>query len=180
MKTSITIDKTYPCEKRKSCELSCKNVLLLMLSLSLCGIAAAQSSYELRSPDNRIQVRIRAAEKIQYDVLLGGRTLLENSTFSLDVDHKALGLQPKVIDAKERTNDQVVKPAVRQKFAQIRDNYKELRLRMESEYAVVFRAYNEGIAYRVETELSSQQVKVYGEQDTWNFPGNLVVYYPQE
>jgi alpha-glucosidase len=157
-----------------------KSVLLLMLQFPLCGLGAAKSNYELRSPDNRIQVRIRTAEKIQYDVLLGGRTLLENSTFSLDVDHKALGVQPKVIDAKERDNDQIIKPTVRQKFAQIRDHYKELRLSMDSGYAVVFRAYNEGVAYRVETELASQQVKVYGEQDTWNFPGNLVVYYPQE
>ena len=151
-----------------------------MLSLSLCGIAAAQSSYELRSPDNRIQVKIRAAEKIQYDVLLGGRTLLENSTFSLDVEHKALGLQPKVVEAKERANDEVIKPTVRQKFAQIRDNYKELRLTMDGGYSVAFRAYNEGVAYRVETGFALQQVKVYGEQDNWNFPSNFVVYYPQE
>src|SRR5437868_13782248 len=151
-----------------------------MFSLSLCGIAAAQSSYELRSPDNRIQVKIRAAEKIQYDVLLGGRTLLENSTFSLDVEHKALGLQPKVVEAKERANDEVIKPTVRQKFAQIRDNYKELHLTMDGGYSVVFRAYNEGVAYRVETTLALQQVKVYGEQDNWNFPSNFVVYYPQE
>jgi alpha-glucosidase len=167
-------------KEEQGCELSCKSVLLLMFSLSLCGIAAPQSSYELRSPDNRIEVRIRTAEKIQYDVLLGGRTLLENSTFSLDIEHKSLGLQPKVIEAKERTNDQTIKPAVRQKFAQIHENYKELRLSMEGGYAIIFRAYNEGVAYRVETELASQQVKVYGEQDNWNFPSNFIVYYPQE
>ena len=141
---------------------------------------SAQSNYELRSPDNRIQVKIRVGDKIQYDVFLGGRTLLENSTFSLDIEHKTFGLQPKVIDSKERSNDQVLKPTVRQKFAQIRENYKELRLTMDGGYAVIFRAYNEGVAYRFETTLPAQQVKVYGEQDNWNFPSNLEVYYPQE
>jgi len=141
---------------------------------------SAQSNYELRSPDNRIQVKIRVGDKIQYDLFLGGRTLLENSTFSLDIEHKTFGLQPKVIDSKERSNDQVLKPTVRQKFAQIRENYKELRLTMDGGYAVIFRAYNEGVAYRFETTLPAQQVKVYGEQDNWNFPSNLEVYYPQE
>jgi len=157
-----------------------KTVLLLTVSILSSGIAATQSHYTLRSPDNRIEVRIRAAERMEYDVLLGGRTLLENSTFSLDVEHKTLGLQPKVIDSKERSSDQVLKPTVRQKSAQIRENYKELRLTMDGGYAIAFRAYNEGVAYRFETSLPSQQVKIYGEQDNWNFPSNLLVYYPQE
>lgn len=141
---------------------------------------SAQSNHELRSPDGRIQIKIRVGEKIQYDVLLGGRTLLENSTFSFDIDHKTVGLQAKVISSNVIANDQMVKPVVRQKFAQIRDNYRELRLGMDGGYAVVFRAYNEGVAYRLETSFPSQQVKVYSEDDVWNFPTNLIVYYPQE
>ena len=155
-------------------------ILFLVFALWFSASTAAQTSFELRSPDNRIQVRIRASAAIQYDVLLGGRTLLENSTFSLDIDHKKLGPQPKVIDLKERASDQVIKPAVRQKFAQIRENYKELHLSMSGEYAVVFRAYNEGVAYRLETSLPTRQVRIYGEKDNWNFPANFIVYYPQE
>jgi len=157
-----------------------KKVLVFLLPFWSCWLMSEPSNYELRSPDNRIQIKIRIGDKIQYDVLLGGRTLLENSTFSLDIEHRTFGLQPKVIDSKERRNDQVLKPTIRQKFAQIRENYKELRLTMEGGYAMTFRAYNEGVAYRFETALPSQQVKVYGEQDNWNFPSNLEVYYPQE
>ena len=151
-----------------------------MLSFWFCGLVSAESNHELRSPDGRIQIKVRVGEKIQYDVLLGGRTLLENSTFFLDIDHKAVGLQAKVISSRVSANDQTVRPVVRQKSAQIRDNYKELRLGMDGGYAVVFRAYNEGVAYRVETAFPSQQVKIYDEEDVWNFPTNLVVYYPQE
>jgi alpha-glucosidase len=158
---------------------------ILLLSLLVSAIiltvnAAAQSSYDLRSPDGRIEIRIRTANRVHYDVLLRGRALLENCTLSLDVEHKKLGEDPKVIDAKQRSYDQIVEPTVRQKFAKIRDNYNELRLTMEGGYAVVFRAYNEGAAYRLETSLPEKQVKVYGEDASFNFPGNLVVYYPQE
>ena len=143
-------------------------------------VLVAQSSYDLKSPDNRIEVRIRTSGQLRYDVLLRGNALLENATLSLDVEHKKLGVQPKVTSAKPRSYDQVVEPVVRQKFAKIRDHYNELRLTMDGGYAVVFRAYNEGVAYRFETTLPDKQVKVYAEDADFNFPSNDVVYYPQE
>jgi alpha-glucosidase len=142
--------------------------------------ANAQSSYDLRSPDNRIEVRIRTSGQIRYDVILNGAAVLENSTISLDIDHKKLGMDPKVIDSKKNSHDQVVEPVVRQKFARIRDHYNELRLTFNGGYSVVFRAYNEGVAYRFETALPQKEVKVYGEEGNFKFAANYVVYYPQE
>ena len=153
--------------------------LLAFLAVASTALAA-QSSYDLKSPDTRIEIRVRTSGQLRYDVLLRGNALLENSTLSLDVEHKKLGLQPKVNSAKQRSNDQVVEPVVRQKFAKIRDRYNELRLTMDGGYSVVFRAYNEGVAYRFETTLPDKQVKIYGEEANFNFPTNFVVYYPQE
>ncbi len=142
--------------------------------------AAAQSSYDLRSPDNRIEIRIRTAERLRYDVLLDGRALLQGCTLTLDVEHKTSGVGPKVIDAKQSTNDQIVEPVVRQKFSKVRDHYNELRLNLDGGYAVVFRAYNEGAAYHWETSLPQKQVKIYNEEANFNFSSNFIVYYPQE
>ena len=146
----------------------------------LTTVASAQASYDLRSPDKRIEVRIRTAQGVRYDVVLNGRAILQDSGLSLDVDHKILGRGVKVTDAKETHHDEVVEPVVRQKFAKIRDNYNELRLTMDGNYTVVFRAYNEGVAYRFETSLPDEQVKIYGEEANFRFPANFVVFYPQE
>jgi alpha-glucosidase len=140
----------------------------------------AQSSYDLKSPDKRIEVRVRTVGQLRYDVLLKGTAILENSTLSLDVDHKKFGEQPRVLQAKQRSYDQMVEPVVRQQFAEIRDRYNELRLTMEGGYAVDFRAYDEGVAYRFETSLPEKQVTVYSEEANFKFPSNFVVYYPQE
>jgi len=140
----------------------------------------AQSSYDLKSPDARIEVRIRTAGQLRYDVLLRGTALLENAKLSLDVDHKKLGIEPKVTGAQPHSYDQIVDPIVRQKFAKIRDHYNELKLSIEGGYAVVFRAYDEGVAYRFETSFPGKQAKVYSEQADFNFASNFVVYYPQE
>jgi alpha-glucosidase len=142
--------------------------------------AAGQSSYDLRSPDKRIEVRIRTARNLRYDVLFKGSALLQNCTLSMDVDRRTLGIEPKVINAKERSHDEMIEPAIRLKSATVRDNYNELRLGLEGEYAIVFRAYNEGVAYRFETAFTEQQAKVYAEEMHLNFSSNFVVYYPQE
>jgi alpha-glucosidase len=156
-------------------------MLLRAMPMLLCaGSLAAQSSYDLKSPDNRIEIRVRTATQLRFDVLLNGTSLLENCTLSLKIEDKTLGADPKVIDTKQRSYDQVVEPVVRQKFAKIRDHYNELRLTLEGGYAVAFRAYNEGAAYRFETSLPQQPVKIYKEDANFNFPGNFIVYYPQE
>jgi alpha-glucosidase len=152
---------------------------ILLIAFLASTTLIAQSSYDLKSPDNRIEVRIRTSGQLRYDVLLRGNALLENSTLSLDVEHKKLGVQPKVTGAKQRSNDQKVEPVVRQKFAKVRDHYNELRLTLDGGYAVTFRAYDEGVGYRFETALPDK-VKIYGEEANFNFPSNFIVYYPQE
>src|SRR6185503_9993553 len=108
----------------------------------------AQANYTLHSPNQRIEIRIRLADRIRYDVLLSGKPLLQDSTLSLKFETSALGLNPRLKDAKHRSVDQWIEPVVRQKSARLRENYREVRLEMEGSYAVVFRAYNEGVAYR--------------------------------
>jgi len=152
----------------------------LLISAFCATEAAAQSSYDLRSPDGRIEVRIRTANGLRYDVLLKGKALLEDSSASLNVDHKSLGTEAKVLHSRESNSDRVLVPVVRQKFAKIRENYRELRLEMAGGYVVAFRAYNEGVAYRFETSLPQSQVKVFAEEANFNFPSDFIIYYGQE
>src|ERR1700722_7198472 len=148
--------------------------------LCLAGLALGQRDYSLRSPDGRVEVKVRAADRLTYDVLFNGKALLQNCRLSVNIDHIVLGTSPNVLSAKERRVDQVLEPVVRQKFAKIRDNYRELRLELQDGLAVTFRAYNEGAAYRLETSLPKTQVHVFGEEAIFKFVGDHTVYYPRE
>src|SRR6202047_896773 len=155
--------------------------LLATAVFSTATAAQAQSSFDLKSPDKRIEVRARTAQGVRYDVVLNGRAILENSSLSIDIDHKTLGKDTaKVLHSKERSHDEMIEPVVRQKFAKLRDHYNEVRLELDGGFAVTFRAYDEGVAYRLETSLPHQEVKVYGEEMNLNFSSNDVVYYAQE
>jgi alpha-glucosidase len=155
---------------------------LLVIGAAASGAAAAAQtgSFDLPSPDKRIEVRVRTANGIRFDLLLKGRALLEDCAVAMDVEHKKLGTGGKVTGSAERTVDQMLEPVVRQKFAKIHENYNEVRIEMEGDYAVVFRAYDEGAAYRFETKFPEKEVTVYSEDMHLNFPGNFAVYYPQE
>jgi len=148
--------------------------------LWLAGDAVAQPEYSLRSPDQRIEVKVRPGSRIRYDVLVNGRAVLQDSTMSINVDQNLLGRDAKVTATRQGSRDQTLEPAVRQKFARIREHYNELRIETDAALAVVFRAYNEGVAYRLETSLPKDQVKVFGEEAAFNFAGDYTVFYGQE
>src|SRR5260370_29514682 len=79
-----------------------KKAVFVLLPISLAvGEAKAQSSYDLRSPNNKIELRIRTANGIFYDVVLGGRAILQECTLSIYVDHKKTGAGAKGLEHKK-------------------------------------------------------------------------------
>ena len=142
--------------------------------------ASPMTAFELSSPNGKIQITIQTGERLTYDVLVNGKPVLKNSTLALDIDHKILGSNTLVKTTKTDAVDRVILSPVPQKSVKIHEAYKELRLEMEGNYAIVFRAYNEGIAYRLETSLPAREVKVYNEDVKLNFNGDYNVYYPKE
>src|SRR5260370_6269753 len=64
-----------------------KKALFVMLPLSLAaGGAKAQSSYDFRSPNNKIELRIRTADAIRYDWLLWRGAIPSGCTPSIESD----------------------------------------------------------------------------------------------
>src|SRR5438034_345844 len=100
--------------------------LLELLWLASAGLA--QANYNLRSPDQRIEISIQTGGRLSYSVLLNGKALLQGAMLSLKIDQTTLGLEPKIKGSKQSTVDQEIEPVVRQKFARIREHYNELKL----------------------------------------------------
>lgn len=142
--------------------------------------ARAASLHDLASPDGKIQIKIQTGERVTYDVTVNDKLVLHNATLALDVDHTILGTNATTKSVKTNSVDRNIIAPVPQKSATIHEAYKELRLEMEGNYAIVFRAYNEGIAYRFETSFPAAEVKVYSEDVSLNFTGEPSVYYPKE
>jgi alpha-glucosidase len=158
------------------------NVVAITLAAFFWGAIRAQAAtaYEVRSPSNKIALRIRVGERIEYDLLLNQKLLVKNATLSMDIEHRKLGLNPQVLSATPSTVHRTLRLPVPHKFAVLQEHYNELRLQMKDDYAVVFRAYNAGVAYRFESSFPQNDVKVYGEEMSLSFAGSYHVYYPKE
>jgi alpha-glucosidase len=154
---------------------------VLVILLPVPSVMAAPWTRTLKSPDGQIEIRIDGGtEALRYSVLLGGKPLVQDASVWLDVDHSKLGPNSTLKSATPASVDRMIEPPVRQKAEKLRERFNELRLQMDQRYAVVFRAFDEGVAYRFETSLQAPEVKVYGEGATFRFPSDLPVHYPKE
>jgi alpha-glucosidase len=140
----------------------------------------AATTHRLSSPNGHIEVVVEVGARLAYDVLWDGRPLLKGATLALDVDHVRLGDKPELVGTRHASVDRQVQPPVRLQAATLPERYDELRLDFAGSYAVVFRAYDQGVAYRFETSLPAREVHVYGEEATFPFAADADAFYPKE
>ena len=65
----------------------------------------------------------------------------------------------------------MIHPVVAIKNSAIQDEYHELRLQYKDQYSVVFRAYNDAVAYRFETDYPDS-ITVMDERCNVSLPEN--------
>ena len=125
--------------------MSLNRLLTLLMAFAPCLLWAQKA--EVSSPDNAIRVVFNAdGHQMTYDVLYNGRTVLAHNRLGLSIDGKALPV--KVKGQKVVRRHQVLDPVVPIKFSHIEKDYNELTLTMQGGYSILWRAYNDGIAYR--------------------------------
>jgi alpha-glucosidase len=146
----------------------------------LSGPAPQAQTVRLASPSGRLAVVVRAAPDLAYDVTYKGKSLLTDARLSLNVDHRRLGIGARIVDSKLRNVDGRIAPDVALKSETLVEKYNEARIECAGGYAVTFRAYDDGIAYRFETALAAPQVKVFGEEALFRFAADAPVFYPNE
>jgi len=142
---------------------------LVLLALVLApGLAHGQSS-EVRSPDGSVVATVQTdGDQLTYAVRHDGQTIVEPSPISLTLAGRTvLGADPTVVDTRTRSVDTVLEPVVPEKQAEIPNRFTELHLDFERDFSLVVRAYNEGAAYRFETERGDSLV-VETEQATFD------------
>lgn len=127
-----------------------KPILLSFLLLLSLSAAAKPKSYTLASPDGRLVTHITADwEGMSYDLVYDGKPLMSPSRSALycSSPKRAVYGTMSVKRALQRTVDETIaSPFTHQ--TTMRNHCNELTLKLYEGFSVVFRAYNEGVAYR--------------------------------
>jgi alpha-glucosidase len=96
----------------------------------------------------------------------------------LDNDREP-GVDPKLKSAEVLFKEEVVEPVVPNKDSRIESKFNELYMRFEGRYSVVFRAFDDGIAYRFIDENKKTDT-VFSEKLSLELPENTRAYFPKE
>jgi len=153
---------------------------LFVLFVFAAAAQAVPKDYVLLSPDKTIELKVAVGPDVTYAVSWHGKPVIVPSAISLAVDGKGvLGKNAKVRDEKRRSADDILKPVVRQKATEIRDLYNELTLSFAGDYALIFRAYDDGVAYRFSTAFD-KPITVVSEQAEFAFGQDRKLYFPEE
>jgi len=151
---------------------------VFLLSFFLTGIFARGKDYVLVSPGQKIQVKIAVTDRIRYSVSWTGREVISPSPVSMTLGgNLVLGQNPKILNSGTRSLCEKSMPAVREKRAIVTDRFNELSLNFRGDYGIIWRAYDDGVAYRFLTAMKGK-IQIVGEEATFCFPENETVFFP--
>lgn len=148
-----------------------------MLLFMVMNVLAAKT-IDLFSPNNEIKVTIHLSDRIYYNISYNNDILLNNCYLQLRLQEETLGKNPVLSRMKREKVSATIQPVVPMKFSTVKNEYNKLLLNFKGAYAVEFRAFNEGVAYRFITS-KEKEVEVAGEDFAINFPGDYLAHMQQ-
>lgn len=156
-----------------------KNWTLAFL-IVLAAFSAYANDYELASPNGDNVIKIKCDDGISFTVLNHGVQILTVQDLMMELDAAAPGVKPRVQKTIRTKSDEMIQVAVPTKFGSIADRYQQLELVCKGGYSVIFRAYDNGVAYRFVTKLPGSEVKVKNETLSFSVDGAKNTIWPYE
>lgn len=155
----------------------CFAILSLLLLIGNVSLAAKEKKYVLSSPDGTLKVEISTGNELAYQVMHGNDTILSHSNIALVLeDGTIVGKTPRITgERRKKIKDNIESPFYR--FKEFVATGNELDLKLKGGFGIIFRAYNEGVAYRFYTTQSSDII-IKDEQAEFNFNKDYMAYLP--
>lgn len=152
------------------------------LNLLLCGLLlvtgiSAQKQFKLSSPDGSLTTNIVVNKQVTYDISVDGRQIVKPSVIALETeDPKVWGNEVKAKGSVQRViNETIDSPFYRS--TQMKNNCKVLTINLNNQFSVEFRAYNDGIAYRLISNVK-KPFNIVKETVEYNFASDYTVTNP--
>lgn len=151
--------------------------LLYLFSCFLLSLSLSAQSFTLTSPDGHLKSSINIKEKITYDLLLDGKTIVSASPLSITLQSgETWGHRSKLKKSTtKKINNSIQSPFYKKDV--VADHYNELNLAFDNDWGLTFRMYNDGLAYRFVNNKASA-FNIQSEEVSFNFPENYSATVP--
>lgn len=152
-----------------------KKLILTLLAAIVVTISYAKS-YTVKSPDGKLTITVNTGEKTTWSINHGETTILLPSEIGMETSNGHYGRKVRIKNAKSGKTDKTFNTGIYKK-AEVRDNYHWLTINTAEGYAMTFRAYNDGAAYRFETTAAGNMT-VKNETSEYHFDGDYKTFVP--
>jgi alpha-glucosidase len=151
--------------------------LLLCFIFSLSYAYAQVKTYTVKSPDGKVELSVVADKSITWWLKHEDTEIITPSEISMTLDNgEVLGQNPVIKNTKAITEDRKLTTPIYKK-TMVRDNYNQLTINFKGNYALVFRAYNDGVAYRFVTTKKGD-ITITNEEANFNFKDDDKAFLP--
>jgi alpha-glucosidase len=153
---------------------------ILLVTGLMISYPVFSKDYTVKSPDNRVMLSVQVGDEISISVSYQAKTHVTALNPALLVDGTELpGLRPGQPRSTLVDVTDTLRPVVPHKNKIIVDKYRGLSLRFKNGCSLVFRVYNDGVAYRFTTLLKGD-ITVTGERFAFSLPEGATSWYPLE
>lgn len=153
--------------------------LLIAFLLFVSFGANAQATREISSPNGTIRLVAQLGDQLRYSVYFNKEIIVLPSEIDMVLtDGRKLSDGLARPQFTERNVSETIISPVPEKRIRIPDRYKELKITLRNAFTVIFRVYDDGVAYRIATSLPGE-ITVRSEMAAFRFPANHPVYFPE-
>ena len=151
-------------------------LLIVTVASSILTSAQKTKSFDVSSPDGNIKLHVETSGKIMWSVKDRDQIIIEPSSVSLQLQNEMLGDKAIITSAKtEKVNNTIT--AIHYIKATIPDNYNQLTLKCKGDYGLIFRVYNDAVAYRFFTK-KKDSIIIKNEEANFNFTNDDSAFIP--
>ncbi len=155
-------------------------ILSISLVLFFFQICLNAQDLTLNSPDGRISMLVSIDNQVSFSLSLDKKVIVENAVIALDMGKDRIaGKNAKLKNSTTLAHKGEITPPVPYKDARIDDIYNQLNLNFRDNYQLIFRAYNDGVAYRF-IDKNKKTERIFNEKLTLGFPANTSSWFPRE
>lgn len=151
-------------------------VLFLLLSLQTAALGK-EKTCTIQSPDGRLELTVTCGERIVYNVRTENERVVSSDGVALELaDGRTWGLSSHVKRVQHYLLDEQV-PAPFYKRSQVADRCNGLLVEFREGFALEFRLYDDGMAYRF-LSRTDDEVTLRGERAPFLFPEGSTAVVP--
>lgn len=158
-----------------------KKLFLFTTLLLFATFAAAQESVTLSSPSGRIETTVTIEKgKLHYSVAFDGKEILEKMPLSMTFSNGVVaGENIKSLKPKSKTVEELFEPVIAVRTSKANIRYNETTFSF-GKYSVLFRLYDDAVAYRFVTRFGKKEIDVIKESVVYNFANDNKILFPEE